>query len=84
MIKIGDYVTAELIDGENREPRQGVYIHDFEDGTILVAGEIDNYRCYTAAAVVPDSNLHPDTLEKVRAIRRNCKEIEGGSEEVEP
>ena len=79
-IKLGDYVTAALIkktvtedypEGLN-EPRQGVFIKDNGDGTIILQGETDKYICSGPEDVdiVPDHNLIPGTLEFVQEERK--------------
>jgi len=58
--KIGYYVTACLVqititedypEGLN-EPRQGVFIKDNEDGTIVVQGELERYLCFGPEGVI--------------------------------
>ncbi|MEK7496544.1 MAG: hypothetical protein AAB657_01420 [Patescibacteria group bacterium] len=62
--KLGDYVTAKLV-GEN-DCRQGVFIKDNGDGTIIVKGELDEYLCEGSnnVGVVPDKNLLFDDTRK--------------------
>jgi hypothetical protein len=70
-MKIGDYVNVALVDGTHGESRQGVYVRDNSDGTIQVQGEDGNYQCSTKKGIViPDSYLFSDTLEFVKAVRR--------------
>jgi len=74
-VKVGDYVTATLAiktsNGE-REVRQGVFVRDNGDGTIVVQGEIEEYICDGSSGVklVPDSNLFGETLSFVETTRR--------------
>lgn len=75
----GSFVTAELVDpiiheGKEFHPiRQGVYLGDLDDGTIIIRGESQKlYRCFSDAHVVPDKNLCGSTTEKfVRKIRKS-------------
>lgn len=81
--KLGDYVTATLVEktvtddypeGLN-EPRQGVFVKDNGDGTIVLQGETGKYICNGPedVAVVPDKNLFPDTLKFVMGQRKKLE-----------
>lgn len=78
--KLGDYVTATLVEktitedypeGLN-EPRQGVFVKDKGDGTIVLQDERGKYICSGPEdiTVVPDKNLSPDSLEFVKEQRK--------------
>ena len=71
--KIGDYVTAKMVDV--LDTRQGVFIKDNGDGTILVQGSLETYVCEgpEGVIVVPDSSLRwdEDTMKHVDTVRKN-------------
>ena len=70
-MKRGDYVTATLVDEEDGV-RQGIYIHDFGDGSILVVGGLDNYRCLKkGATVISDENLLQPTRTWIQRQREH-------------
>ena len=65
--KLGDYVTADLVektvtedypDGLN-EARQGVFVKDNGNGTVLLQGDLEQYVCKgpKGMSVVPDEKL---------------------------
>ena len=78
--KLGDYVTASLVEktvtedypeGLN-EPRQGVFVKDNEDGTVLLQGELEQYICKgpEGMVVVPNKNLFGGARELVTEERK--------------
>ena len=82
--KLGDFVTACLVEtittkdypeGLN-EPRQGVFVKDNGDGTVVLQGESGQYVCKGPEdmTVVPDKNLVlGKTLEFVVEERRKLR-----------
>lgn len=70
-MKIGDFVTATLVGGQNGEPRQGVFVQDNGDGTIQVEGERETFTClFDGAIVVADSGLFGSVVDHVQAVRQ--------------
>ena len=78
--KLGDYVIASLVEktvtkdypeGLN-EPRQGVFVKDNGDGTVLLQGELEQYACKgpEGMVVVPDKNLFGGARELVTEERK--------------
>lgn len=71
--KIGQYVTAKLVNGESGEPRQGIFVKDNGDGTIIVKGQLEIYVCLgpTGIAIVDEKSIaDPGVLEFIKNVRQ--------------
>jgi hypothetical protein len=77
-MRLGDYVTAKLVNGENGEVRQGVFAYEHPDGTIRVEGSSgDDYHCYADASVVHHL-LDEETLQFALTRQRQLRPFEEG------
>ena len=81
--KVGDYMTASLayneageFSGRFGEGRQGIFIRDNQDGTILLQGEGELYLCMAPRgnSTVPDKELSSGTKKFVDMIRGRMHE----------
>lgn len=71
--KVGDYVTAKLVESDGVDNvRQGLFVEDKGDGTVLVQGQMGQYLCKgpEGLVIVPDRNLFGDALDFVVEERK--------------
>lgn len=78
MAKLGDFVTARLVNGEDGVCCQGVYAADYPDGTVRVEGESgEDYHCDPGhMTTVPPCNLWGDTAIFAATRRKQLRPFE--------